>query len=97
MVKYQPEKLAAAEWHFETEKGASLLVFGLRDGEDVKYAIRIPYALSILAHYNPNSEVTGLNEFPEDERPPLYIHFLFDLMVFDWLLHDCCVSDLYHW
>lgn len=81
LVKYQPEKLAAAEWHFETEKGASLLVFGLRDGEDVKYAIRIPYALSILAHYDPNSEVTGLNEFPEDERPPLYIHFLFDLMV----------------
>ncbi|GEL06190.1 cytochrome ubiquinol oxidase subunit I [Rummeliibacillus sp. G93] len=81
LVEYQPEKLAAAEWHFKTEKGASLLVFGLRDGEDVKYAIRIPYALSILAHYNPNSEVTGLDQFPEDEIPPLYIHFLFDLMV----------------
>lgn len=81
LVEYQPEKLAAAEWHFETEKGASLLVFGLRDGEDVKYAIRIPYALSLLAHNDPFAEVTGLNEFPEDETPPLYIHFLFDLMV----------------
>ncbi|HHT7189453.1 cytochrome ubiquinol oxidase subunit I [Bacillus cereus group sp. Bc222] len=81
LVKYQPEKLAAAEWHFETGKGVSLILFGVTDGEEVKYAIKVPYALSILAHNNPVAEVKGLNESPKDERPPLYIHYLFDTMV----------------
>ncbi|CEG23597.1 Putative cytochrome bd menaquinol oxidase subunit I [Planococcus massiliensis] len=81
LAEYQPEKLAAAEWHFETEEGADLVLFGVLDGEEPKYAIRIPYALSILAHSLPNAEVTGLNEFPEDEVPPLWIHYLFDIMV----------------
>lgn len=81
LAEYQPEKLAAAEWHFETEENAGLVMFGVLDGEEVKYAIKIPYALSILAGGLPNSEVTGLNDFPEDERPPLWIHYLFDVMV----------------
>src|SRR5690606_24794037 len=66
---------------FETEEGADLVLFGVLDGEEPKYAIRIPYALSILAHGLPDSEVTGLNEFPKDEVPPLWIHYLFDTMV----------------
>ncbi|RNF38465.1 cytochrome ubiquinol oxidase subunit I [Planococcus salinus] len=81
LAEYQPEKLAAAEWHFETEEEARLILFGVLDGEDVKYAIEIPYALSILAHGTPDSEVIGLEEFPEDEIPPLWIHYLFDTMV----------------
>lgn len=81
LAEYQPEKLAAAEWHFETEEGADLVLFGVLDGEEPKYEIRIPYALSILAHGLPDSEVTGLNEFPKDEVPPLWIHYLFDTMV----------------
>lgn len=81
LAAYQPEKLAAAEWHFETEGEAPLMLYGVLDGEEVKYAIKIPFALSILAHSNPSAEVTGLNEFPEDEIPPLYVHYLFDTMV----------------
>lgn len=82
LAKYQPEKLAAAEWHFETSDRAPLILFGtLDENNEVKNGIKIPYALSILAHNNPTAEVTGLNETPVDERPPLYIHYLFDLMV----------------
>ncbi len=81
LAEYQPEKLAAAEWHFETEEGAPLMLYGVLDDGEVKYAIKIPYALSILAHSNPNAEVIGLDQFPEDEIPPLYIHYLFDIMV----------------
>ncbi|GAE92929.1 cytochrome d ubiquinol oxidase subunit I [Gracilibacillus boraciitolerans JCM 21714] len=70
------------EWHFETEESASLTLFGiLENGEEVKYALKIPYALSILAHGDPNAEVIGLDQFPEDETPPLYIHYLFMTMV----------------
>jgi cytochrome d ubiquinol oxidase subunit I len=81
LAEYQPEKLAAAEWHFETHEGAPLMLYGVLDDGEVKYAIKIPYALSILAHSNPNAEVIGLDQFEEDEIPPLYIHYLFDSMV----------------
>ncbi|AZN42691.1 cytochrome ubiquinol oxidase subunit I [Paenibacillus albus] len=80
LAKYQPEKLAAMEWHFDTTKQAPLVLGGiLTDNNEVKYGLKIPYALSILAHGLPNAEVTGLNDIPADEQPPLYIHYLFDL------------------
>lgn len=82
LAEYQPEKLAAAEWHFETEEGAPLLMYGiLDDNEEVKYALEIPFGLSILAHGTPNSEVIGLDQFPKEETPPLIIHYFFDLMI----------------
>ena len=81
LAEYQPEKLAAAEWHFETEEGADLILFGVLDGEEVKYEIRIPKMLSFLASNDFNAEVIGLDQYPEDEHPPLIIHYLFDVMV----------------
>ncbi|WP_156288988.1 cytochrome ubiquinol oxidase subunit I [Oceanobacillus salinisoli] len=82
LAAYQPEKLAAAEWHFETEGYAPLLMYGVLDeNQEVKYSIKIPFALSILAHGNPSAEVIGLNEFSEEETPPLIIHYFFDSMV----------------
>ena len=81
LAEYQPEKLAAAEWHFETEGKAPLILYGVLDDGEVKYAIKIPFALSILAHNNPTAEVIGLDQFAEEDTPPLYIHYLFDIMV----------------
>lgn len=81
LAEYQPEKLAAAEWHFETEKGADLIFFGVLDDEEVKYEIRVPKVLSFLASNDFNAEVTGLEAFPENERPPLITHYFFDIMV----------------
>lgn len=83
LANYQPEKLAAAEWHFDTHGQAPLVLWGLlnEETEEVSGAIKIPYGLSILAHWDPNSVVIGLDQFAEDLRPPLYIHYLFDSMV----------------
>lgn len=81
LAEYQPEKLAAAEWHFETSDSAPLILYGILEDGEPKYAIEIPYALSILAHNDPTAEVIGLDQFPEDEQPPLYIHYFFDTMV----------------
>ncbi len=82
LAEHQPEKLAAAEWHFETEERAPLILWGiLGEDHEVKYGIEIPYALSILAHSDPNAEVIGLNEFPEEYQPPLIIHYFFDMMI----------------
>lgn len=79
----QPEKLAAAEWHFETMARAPLVYGGFLNEEtlEVTDALHIPLALSILAHSDPDAPVIGLNEFPRDLWPPLYVHYLFDGMV----------------
>jgi cytochrome d ubiquinol oxidase subunit I len=82
LAKYQPEKLAAAEWHFETATKVPLVLGGILTKEnEIKYGLKLPYALSILAGDSPNAEVQGLNETPVNERPPLYVHYLFDAMV----------------
>lgn len=84
VAERQPEKLAAMEAHFETEKAAGLWVGGIVDeeNEEVRYGVKIPYALSFLAHGDPHAEVTGLDQFPKDERPPVAItHYAFQTMV----------------
>ncbi|EOR21890.1 cytochrome ubiquinol oxidase subunit I [Niallia sp. RD1] len=82
LAKHQTEKLAAAEWLFESEENADLLLFGwLNEENEVVGAIRVPGFLSFLAHGDFTSEVTGLEATPEEERPPLIIHYLFDSMV----------------
>lgn len=79
---YQPEKLAAAEWHFETSDHAPLVIGGyLTEDNQIKFGLKIPNALSILAGESPSSVVKGLNDFPQDELPPLFVHYLFDGMV----------------
>lgn len=79
----QPEKLAAMEWHFETESHADLVLFGVLDEEnqEVNYEIRLPGVLSFLSGNSFDTEVTGLNDIPEEEHPPMVIHYFFDLMV----------------
>lgn len=93
----QPEKLAAMEWHFETEDNADLILFGILDEEtqEVSYALRVPSALSFLAGNSFDTEVTGLNDIPEDEQPPLIIHYFFDTMVF-FGMFGLSVAILYH-
>lgn len=84
VAKRQPAKLAAFEAHFHTEEGASLILGGIPDVEtrSVKYAIKIPKALSFLAHGDFHSEVTGLDQIPEEEWPPVVpTHFAFQIMV----------------
>jgi cytochrome d ubiquinol oxidase subunit I len=80
----QPAKLAAMEAHFETMRGAPLNIGGIPDPETgtVNYAIQIPKGLSLLAKHDPNAEVIGLNDFPEDERPNVIVtHIAFQVMV----------------
>ncbi|RFU60569.1 cytochrome ubiquinol oxidase subunit I [Peribacillus glennii] len=78
----QPEKLAAAEGLFETQTHAPLTVIGWSDKEDreVKWGIEIPWLLSFLAGNSFDTEVTGLNDFPEELWPPLWVHTMFNIM-----------------
>ncbi len=73
----QPAKLAAYEAQYETEESAPLWLFGWVDENEqkVEFGIAIPGMLSFLVHGDPSKPITGLNEIPEDERPPVNIVF----------------------
>ncbi|KIL36623.1 cytochrome D ubiquinol oxidase subunit I [Cohnella kolymensis] len=81
--EYLPEKLAAAEGLFETTSHAPLVVGGIPDAEQQRVVggIEIPWALSFLATNTFTGVVRGLNDFPREDWPPLFTHYLFDLMV----------------
>ena len=81
----QPTKLAAMESLWETEKGASWVLFAIPDEENERNSvefIKIPKVLSLLAFHDPEAEVKGLKEWPKEERPPVALTFYsFRLMV----------------
>src|SRR5215218_9143944 len=78
----QPAKLAAMEAQFETTADASLSLGGLYYDDELHYAIEIPYGLSLLIHHDPDGVVPGLEEFPEEDRPPVnVVHLAYNAMV----------------
>jgi cytochrome d ubiquinol oxidase subunit I len=78
----QPVKLATMEGIFETQRGAPLHLGGVVIDNEMRYAVEIPGGLSLLAHFDPNAEIMGLNEIPEDQRPPVnLVHLAFQAMV----------------
>jgi len=84
VAHWQPAKLAAMEGQFRTERGAPLRVGGWPDeaAGKTRYAIEIPYGLSLLAFMDPNAEVKGLEAFPREHWPPVAIvHAAFQVMV----------------
>ena len=84
VAQYQPAKLAAMEAHFETSSAVPLTVGGWPDMDtgETRYAIKIPYGLSLLAFHDPHAEVKGLNEFPREDWPNVpIVHTAFQIMV----------------
>ncbi len=80
----QPVKLAAMEAHFETMPGAPLTVGGWPDVDAgaIRYAIKIPYGLSLLAFHDPKAVVKGLKDFPREDWPNVpIVHLAFQIMV----------------
>ncbi len=78
VAKTQPEKMAAFEALYDTQKGAPLALFGIPDAKNQKnhLYIGIPKMLSFLIYFDFNAEVQGLNDFPVDERPPVFLPFM---------------------
>jgi cytochrome d ubiquinol oxidase subunit I len=84
VARTQPAKLAAMEGQFATQRGAPLRIGGLPDPNAgvTRYALEIPYGLSLLATHDPNAEIKGLLDFPRDEWPPVQVvHPAFQIMV----------------
>lgn len=80
----QPVKLAAMESVFETEAAAPLLIGGWPDMETAttRYAIKIPYGLSILSYGDPKAVVKGLDQVARADWPHVpTVHVSFQVMV----------------
>ncbi|WP_433274794.1 cytochrome ubiquinol oxidase subunit I [Actinosynnema sp. CS-041913] len=82
LADYQPLKLAAIEGLTTTTAGAPLSVGGIYVDGELRYAVEIPNALSLLAHWNPDAVVPGLDRAPPELRPPVNaVHLSFQVMV----------------
>ena len=84
LAQAQPIKLAAMEGVFKTASHVPLHIGGIPDPQTQKYyfSIDIPDGLSLLADYNPNGVIRGLDTVPANDRPnPIPIHLSFDGMV----------------
>ncbi|WP_185984915.1 cytochrome ubiquinol oxidase subunit I [Aureimonas mangrovi] len=85
-LEHQPMKIAAMEGHFETNRdgGMPLTLFGLPDMEagEMRAAIEIPNAGSLILTHSMNGEVAGLDAFPREDWPNVWIVFFsFRVMV----------------
>jgi len=76
-LEHQPAKVAAMEGHFETQKGAPLILFGWPDmeAEETKYAVEIPKLGSLILTHHADGEIVGLKAFPKEDRPNAPIVF----------------------
>ena len=73
VAKAQPVKLAAIEGLSRTTRGAPEHLLGWYDNGQVKYGIRIPHLLSVLAFHSWNAPVQGLDAVAADQRPPVNV------------------------
>ena len=84
-LEHQPAKVMAMEGHFQSHPdGAPLILFGWPDqsAAEVKYAIQIPKASSLILKHSPDAPLAGLQTVPRDNWPNVPLVFwAFRIMV----------------
>jgi cytochrome d ubiquinol oxidase subunit I len=83
-LQHQPAKIAAMEGHFETQRGAPLILFGWPDmqAETTRYALEVPRLGSLVLTHEWDGEVKGLKAWPPADRPnSLIVFWSFRIMV----------------
>ena len=82
-LRHQPQKIAAIEGVWDTERGAPLLLFALPDDQARRnhLEIGIPKLASLILTHDADGEIKGLNEFRDRHPPALPLFFAFRVMV----------------
>ena len=82
-LEYQPQKIAAMEGVWETQKGVPLLLFAIPDEENRTnhFEIAIPNITSIILTHDPEGEIQGLNDFIGEHPPVAPLFYGFRIMV----------------
>jgi len=74
VARLQPAKFAAMEAIWESESGVATHLLQVPDAKNERNlidALPIPKLLSFLATDDANARITGLKEFPAEQRPPV--------------------------
>lgn len=76
-LEHQPAKIAAMEGHYQSHKGAPLILFGIPNDstKQVDFSVEIPKLGSFILTHDLDGEVKGLDAFPEGDHPPVQIVF----------------------
>ncbi|GAB4037808.1 MAG: cytochrome ubiquinol oxidase subunit I [Rubrivivax sp.] len=87
-LQHQPQKIAAMEGIWETERGAPLLLFAWPDEatRSNRFEIGIPRGASLILTHELDGELRGLNEFPGAHPPVAPVFWAFRVMVGTGLL-----------
>ncbi|XOV80556.1 MAG: cytochrome ubiquinol oxidase subunit I [Aestuariibacter sp.] len=82
-LEHQPQKIAAMEGIWETEKGAPLLLFAIPDESTRSnhFEVAIPKLASLILTHNVDGEIQGLNEFAGQHPPVKPVFYAFRIMV----------------
>lgn len=82
-LQHQPQKIAAIEAVWETERGAPLLLFAWPDeaSRSNRYELGIPKGASLILTHERDGEIRGLNEFIGAHPPVAPVFFGFRIMV----------------
>ena len=82
-LEYQPQKIAAMEGIWHTEKGAPLLLFAIPDEQNKTnhLELAIPKMASFILTHDLEGEIKGLNEFEGNHPPVAPLFFAFRIMV----------------
>jgi cytochrome d ubiquinol oxidase subunit I len=82
-LRHQPQKIAAMEGVWDTERAAPLLLFALPDDAARRnhFEIAIPKLASLILTHEVDGEIKGLNEFRDRHPPAAPLFFAFRAMV----------------
>jgi cytochrome d ubiquinol oxidase subunit I len=82
-LEHQPQKIAAMEGIWDTQKGVPLLLFAVPDEKNRTnhFEIAIPNITSIILTHDPDGEVQGLNDFIGEHPPVAPVFYGFRIMV----------------
>ena len=82
-LEHQPQKVAAMEGIWETQRGAPLLLFAVPDEQarTNHFEIGIPKGAALILKHDPEGEIRGLNDFIGEHPPVAPLFYGFRLMV----------------
>jgi cytochrome d ubiquinol oxidase subunit I len=82
-LEHQPQKIAAMEGIWHTEKSAPLLLFAIPDEKNKEnhFELAIPAMASFILTHDFNGEIKGLNEFEGNHPPVAPVFYAFRVMV----------------
>ena len=82
-LEHQPQKIAAMEGVWQTQRGVPVLLFAVPDeaARENRYEVKIPNLASLILTHEADGEIKGLDEFKGEHPPVAPLFWGFRVMV----------------